>query len=308
MAQIITNYRNEDPNLLKSRKLNNKSYLSLGQNQPEDLAISAECFQSYYLHQGLNQIACTLASQIKHYQFSSSILLKIISNELEGYQDELKLLSSLEPIIPKLEPQEVEFYNIKLELPIKYESDSSYFSPENHSIEIKNEIQIKGEETKISKEKSSQSRYKNSYGLVTARVIKTVQEYLRLIRCKSRSHEINSDPRFYYIHKRIEHLSDDKSFEKFLSEYYARSSEMKKRRGKATVYDFLSKDVNNGLVLIELIQDFLEIGNADLQDYLLKGKKCKKNIIEVLGDETSLAYLREMFEEMKIKLQKLTKD
>ena len=153
--------------------------------------------------------------------------------------------------------------------------------------------------------KNTQSKYKNCYGLVAGRVIKSSKQYFKLKKNLESKVKIEENSRLYYIHIKMEQINDKKSFEEFLKEYHTRSSKMKRNRGKTTVYNYLATDAENGIILAELIQSFLMSENPDFQSYISKGVKSKKQIGQTLSDEKNLTYLRKAFKEMQMDLENL---
>lgn len=153
--------------------------------------------------------------------------------------------------------------------------------------------------------KTVQSKFKNCYGLVVGRTIRSIKEYFRIKRQK-KSQEIPENFRYYYIHRRIESLSDSEteSFEKYIKKYHERSASEKKNRGKFMVQKYFEQDTANGLILVELVQEFLQSENADFQTYINNETKPKKQVSHVLSDEKNLTKLRETFKEMQFSLEK----
>lgn len=192
------------------------------------------------------------------------------------------------PILPNPNLQELQRYQA-----IKTVTTMNYQAVGHGKQEFKGEKEAK----------NAQSKYKNCYGLVTGRVIKSSKEYIKLIKDKVSVVEIEENRRLHYIHISIGCINDHTNFDNFLSEYHNRSDKIKRNRGKTTVFNYLANDVAHGITLVKLIKDFLVRENPDFQSYISKGVKAKKQIGETLSDEKNLKYLREAFEDMQKELE-----
>jgi hypothetical protein len=229
----------------------------------------------------------------------------------------LNSMNNVEPIIPKLElsiPQ-LCLYTDTLEASTNGSTSGAPSSPESivNSAEkvvltpvkpVENQSES-DHNNKGTKGAAAQSKFKNLYGLVTGKVIKSIIEYLRLV-SQGKLQEIIESSQYYYIHQIISSYSDSQKedFMTYLKGYYTRSESEKKNRGKGTALKFLEQDVTQGLILVELIQSFLERNNSDFQRYISDESNHKKQVSHVLSDEKNLNQLRNTFKEMQHSLEK----
>lgn len=228
----------------------------------------------------------------------SKIILLQKQTELDPYPYVqtmlLGYLSSFKPIFPAFTAQEFQDYKVMQDRAVLNRIQCSPPRYENSA------VLVNEHEQKSKSPKHQQSKYKNCYGLVTGRVIKSIKEYLNL-RHQGLTEQISSSARLRYIHVRIGNIGNLKKFESFLNKYHQRSLKLKRNRGKSTVYNYLSEDKINGLILVELIESFLRSENPDFVSYV---SGSKKQITQVLGNEDNLSYLREAFREMKFDIEK----
>lgn len=266
------------------------------------------------LLENLRSVANALLFQLRAQQQMEE--LHSYNSQTQYTQDIFNTLKDVAPIVPKIEDQT--HYSLYSETPENATNVSSNASPRSteniiNSTEtmapVKNEFVSQEREEVSPKQvtKPAQSKFKNCYGLVVGRVIRSVKEYLRLMRQQKLKGMIGSS-QYNYIHQRIGHFSDSEfeRFENYLKEYHTRSANIKKNRGKSTVYKYLEQDISQGLVLVELVQTFLENDNSDFQSYIRNETKPKKQVSHVLSDEKNVTQLRNAFKEMQYYLEKAT--
>lgn len=193
----------------------------------------------------------------------------------------------------------------KYEFPrIPFENDSSNFERQDISTEKIEKLEdLVKSEPLATKATSLQSKWKNCYGLIMGRVIKSCKEYFRLVKQVTKSHDIVWNSRVSYIYRTLSSVRDQESFEKYLKTYQIRESESKRRRGKTAMLEFLREGGKNGIILARLIQDFLTEENLDRQSYIKDLRKPKSQIVDILRNPVDLSQLREKFCEMEQTVQ-----
>ena len=151
--------------------------------------------------------------------------------------------------------------------------------------------------------KSAQSKFKNAYGLVLGRVIKSLREFLDLNKQKDATQK-----HFYrlrYIGEFICKFEDLEELRRYLDDFHQKNRGTTIRnRGKRTVMEFLRQNTGLGLMLLDIVIDFLSFENADFNDYVT-GSRQIKSIGKVLKDSKNLQQLRDTFKAMKDDLWKL---
>lgn len=304
MNRAFPVFQNDDDcHVKKYVKLNPLAYM------PPQMMESQSKFHTLALLENLRGLTNALIFQLQAQQHMEEF------NTYKQSRLTQEIFSSLKdvaPIIPKVEDNQFSLYSDMQENTTNDSSNSSPRSTENlvnsndkeTMIHVKNEV-VSSVEVNQKPTKPAQSKFKNCYGLVVGRVIRSVKEYFRLIRQqKLKGAIINSQ--FNYIHLRIGKFSQSETehFENYLKEYHTRSANIKKNRGKSTVYKYLEQDISQGLILVDLVQTFLDNENADFRTYICNETKPKKQVSHVLSDEKNVTQLRNAFKEMQYYLEK----
>lgn len=290
MNRTFPAYQNDDEcHVKKFVKMNPMAYM------PPHFMESQSKFQTLALLENLRGLTNALIFQLQAQQHIEEFNTY---NQSRYTQDIYNSLKDVAPIVPKIEDNHLScMYNDMQERNTNDSSNASPRSTENTiekdtMIHVKNEV-VSGAEVNQKPAKPAQSKFKNCYGLVVGRVIRSVKEYLRLIRQQKLKAMIVSS-QFNYIHLRIGKFSQSETerFENYLKEYHTRSANIKKNRGKSTVYKYLEQDLSQGLILVDLVQSFLDNENSDFQTYICNETKPKKQVSHVLSDEKNVIQLR----------------
>ena len=160
------------------------------------------------------------------------------------------------------------------------------------------EISVKSEEL-CPKITSPQSKWKNCYCLILGRVVKSCKEYFRIMKRSHSFDELVLNSRLYYIHRRLLSESDPKSFQSYLQNYKNLEPKTKRKRGKNAMLQFLEEGEKNGVILAQLIQDFLTQENLDRHAYINDSRRPKSQIVGILCNPRDLSQLRDKFCEME---------
>lgn len=145
--------------------------------------------------------------------------------------------------------------------------------------------------------KYSQSKFKNMYGLIVGRVIRSCREYLKLDQNWLLAH--NGKHPLAYIHNKVSEMKEKDQFENYLASFHNKNKGTTRNRGKNITKSFLKEGKEFGLLLLDLVLDFLDENNRDFQIYLSDEPGNKKNIVTFFGDNENLHQLRFKFLEMK---------
>lgn len=276
----------------KHVKLNNSASLPA---IPQPIEIQSSASSLAFLLEKVARVAEAYAAELRREEINKNAAIRI--------QNALNFLQDFKPIAPALDLRMAQLYS-----PVDLSATSTGgFSvlAEQEAVSSRVNLSDSGSEPSQKSGKSVQSKFKNCYGLVVGRTIRSIKEYFRLIRQK-KSNVVPENFRYGYIHDIIGKFSaqETESFENYIKKYHERKAEEKKNRGKSTVYRFLEQEIFNGLILVRIIQEFLQSENADFQSYVNNETKPKKQVSHVLSDEKNLAQLRDAFREMEFNLEK----
>lgn len=281
-------------------KANNMASFPVMSNQFE----GQNNFEKIAFLENLRNMATALIYNLQHEQ---------INNPLFYANQFFNSLDHIQPIIPKLDLSKVQrdyLCNDAVETSTNVSSSLQPSSPESNLSPTDNKESVKQKESQSDSEsdnsnkgpKTAQSKFKNCYGLVMGKVIKSINEYFKLV-CQSKTVE---GSQYYYIYQRLCGYSESQKdlFENYLKGYYTRDPSEKKNRGKTTATKFLEQDATQGLILVDIIQSFLESSNPDFQNYISSESNHKKQVSHVLSEEKNLTQLRNTFKEMQSSLEK----
>lgn len=208
------------------------------------------------------------------------------------------------------QPRIAEMYRDTMEA--NTNASSSLTSPKSNESKSEKEAVKSGETVcdSVSEEsqkgpKPTQSKFKNCYGLTVGRVVKSCKKYIKLDK-EGKIENISKSSPYYYIHQIFSSLTDleKEKFDNFLDEFSKRDKNVKKNRGKSTMYSYFEQDPTQGVILVGFIQAFLQPDNPDFQAYINNKTKPKKQVSHVLSGEEDLTKLRNAFMEMKFQLEK----
>lgn len=162
----------------------------------------------------------------------------------------------------------------------------------NNIKEEKNEISDK------SKKKTAQSKYKNIYGLVIGKVIKSINTFFQ--NCSDGNNENNE--RHIYISQELNYYfkHEKKDFQTYIQNF---SQYCQNKRNKSIARNFLCKDVTNGLILVNLIIQFLDKDNPDFMHYTNKTSKLKITTTTVLKNDDSFHHVKNFFLDIQKELK-----
>ena len=261
--------------------------------------------------------ASTLAFLLEHIAkaagtYAAELRREEINNNLGLFHSALNFLQDFKPIAPAPDLGMARLYNEFRQMDNNSLVDLCSTMTDSHSASAEREtgssrgsLSDSGSEPSQKGAKTVQSKFKNCYGLVIGRIIKSIKEYLRLYK-RRKLQGISENYQYCYIYNKIGNFSDleIESFENYINKYHQRSAEEKRNRGKSTVYKYLEQGGVNGLILVKIIQEFLQSDNADFQSYINNETKPKKQVSHVLSDEKNLTQLRDAFKEMEFNLEK----